>query len=26
MMKTGRVVAQGKFEEILADEQADWIF
>ncbi|WP_066382780.1 ATP-binding cassette domain-containing protein [Anabaena sp. CA = ATCC 33047] len=26
VMKAGRVVAQGKFEEILADEQADWIF
>ncbi|MDZ7959067.1 MAG: ABC transporter ATP-binding protein [Aulosira sp. DedQUE10] len=26
MLKAGRVVAQGKFEEILADEQADWIF
>ncbi|AFY49085.1 ABC-type multidrug transport system, ATPase and permease component [Nostoc sp. PCC 7524] len=26
VMKAGRVVAQGKFEDILADEQADWIF
>ncbi|MGM3306419.1 ATP-binding cassette domain-containing protein [Anabaena sp. WFMT] len=26
VMKAGRVVAQGKFKEILADEQADWIF
>ncbi|MBD2253829.1 ATP-binding cassette domain-containing protein [Nostoc parmelioides] len=26
VMKAGRVVAQGKFDEILADEQADWIF
>ncbi|WP_404800430.1 ATP-binding cassette domain-containing protein [Atlanticothrix silvestris] len=26
VMKAGRVVAQGNFDEILADEQADWIF
>ncbi|MBD6617814.1 ABC transporter ATP-binding protein [Komarekiella sp. 'clone 1'] len=26
VMKAGRVAAQGNFEEILADEQADWIF
>ncbi|BAY91159.1 MULTISPECIES: ATP-binding cassette domain-containing protein [unclassified Tolypothrix] len=26
MMKAGRIVAQGKFENILANEQADWIF
>jgi ATP-binding cassette, subfamily B, bacterial len=26
VMKAGRVVAQGQFEEILADKQADWIF
>jgi ATP-binding cassette subfamily B protein/ATP-binding cassette subfamily C protein len=26
VMKAGRVVAQGKFEDILADEQTDWIF
>ncbi|MBD2355417.1 ABC transporter ATP-binding protein [Tolypothrix sp. FACHB-123] len=26
VMKAGKVIAQGKFDEILADEQADWIF
>jgi ATP-binding cassette subfamily B protein/ATP-binding cassette subfamily C protein len=26
VMKAGRVVAQGNFDDILADEQADWIF
>ncbi|BAY34393.1 ABC transporter ATP-binding protein [Nostoc carneum NIES-2107] len=25
MMKAGRIVAQGKFDDILANEQADWI-
>jgi ATP-binding cassette, subfamily B, bacterial len=26
VMKAGRVVAQGSFEEIFGDEEADWIF
>ncbi|MBD2360332.1 ABC transporter ATP-binding protein [Anabaena minutissima FACHB-250] len=26
VMKVGRVVAQGNFDDILADEQVDWIF
>ncbi|MFQ4143530.1 ABC transporter ATP-binding protein [Chlorogloeopsis sp. ULAP02] len=26
VIKAGRVVAQGNFDEILGDEQADWIF
>jgi ATP-binding cassette, subfamily B, bacterial len=26
VIKAGRVLAQGNFDEILADEQADWIF
>jgi ATP-binding cassette, subfamily B, bacterial len=26
VMKAGRVVAQGNFDEILGDQQADWIF
>jgi ATP-binding cassette subfamily B protein/ATP-binding cassette subfamily C protein len=26
LMKAGRVEAQGKFEEIFADEEIDWIF